>query len=354
MAAPELIQLQQEEVVAVLDDHDLNPLDNLISQLMSNSNEQHSEAELIYGLCKQEDPNTLTIKLAQILQNSHNAAAVNQIERLSDLVEWLVTTLKGLKSIPRKDSSSLTEGCSSEKSFPKATLLRLLRKALLVSSHSNTQLRNSALLLAHMIGNSSLVQKLRKLCLVGASNPVISEESSLIVSSKSDLVSNKADSLREAAANLEFIKNLLRMKSNGLKTSEGVSRNSNSWVVAKSWNSCPIGMLPCDIGSSGRLPVLDCDDDHKKVAKPLQSEEQRVPNEGTRKRGPDCDVEMLENLNFKKMRENEEALGLNGGDDDYTMTMSDGVKGCLMISGVWKKVGEEELRAMASAVRILV
>lgn len=286
---------------------------------------------------------------------SDNAAAVNQIERLSDLVEWLVTTLKGLKSIPRKDSSSLTEGCSTDKSFPKATLLRLLHKSLLVSSHSNTQLRNSALLLAHMIGNSSLVQKLRKLCLVGASNPVISEESSLIVSSKSVLVSNEADSLREAAAKLEFIKNLIRMKSNGLKTSEGVSGNSNSWVVAKSWNSCPIGMLPCDIGSSGRLPVLDCDDDHKKVAKPLQSEEQkRVLNEGTRKRGPDCDVEMLENLNFKKMRENEEAFGLNGVDDDYTMTMSDGVKGRLMISGVWKKVGEEELRAIASAVRILV
>ncbi|XP_058196377.1 uncharacterized protein LOC131312546 [Rhododendron vialii] len=285
---------------------------------------------------------------------SDNAAAVDQIERLSDLVEWLVTTLKGLKSIPRRDSSSLTEGCSTDKSFPKATLLRLLRKSLLVSSHSNTQLRNSALLLAHMIGNSSLVQKLRKLCLVGASNPVISEESSLIVSSKSVLVSNEADSLREAAAKLEFIKNLIRMKSNGLKTREGVSGNSNSWVVAKSWNSCPIGMLPCDIGSSGRLPVLDCDDDHKKVAQPLQSEEQRVLNEGTRKRGPDCDVEMLENLNFKKMRDNEGDFGLNGGDDDYTMTMSDGVKGRLMISGVWKKVGEEELRAIASAVRILV
>ncbi|KAI8525986.1 hypothetical protein RHMOL_Rhmol13G0273200 [Rhododendron molle] len=291
---------------------------------------------------------------------SDNAAAVNQIERLSDLVEWLVTTLKGLKSIPRKDSSSLTERCSTDKSFPKTTLLRLLRKSLLVSSHSNTQLRNSAVLLAHMTGNSSLVQKLRKLCLVGASNPVISEESSLIVSSKSVLVSNEADSLCEAAAKLEFIKNLIRMKSRGLKTREGVSGNSNSWVVAKSWNSCPIGMLPCDIGSSGRLPVLDCDDDHKKVAKPLQSEEQRVLNEGTRKRGPDCDVAILENSNFKKMRENEEAFGLNGGDDDYTISdggddyTKDGVKGRLMISGVWKKVGEEELRAIASAVRILV
>lgn len=49
------------------------------------------------------------------------------------------------------------------------------------------------------------------------------------------------------------------------------------------------------------------------------------------------------------MRENEEAYGLNGGDDDNNMF----VKGCLMIGGVWMEVREEQLRAIASAVRIL-
>lgn len=292
------------------------------------------------------------IEAQEAMKNlSGNAAAVNQIERLSDLVECLVTTLKGLK-MPRKDSSSLTEGSSTDKCLPMVTLQQLLRKSLLVSSHSNTQLRNSALILTRMIGNSALVQKVSKLCSLGASNPTISEENSSIVSSKIILVPQGADSLCEAAAKLEFVKNRRRMKSRVLKMREGVSGNSNRWIMTKSWNSCPIGMLPRDVGSSGRLPILDCDDDHKEVPKPLRSEEQKALNEDTRKRGPDCDVEILENSKFKKMREHEQAYGLNGGDGDNNM--SDSVKGRLMIGGVWKKVREEELRAIASSVRILV
>lgn len=148
---------------------------------------------------------------------------------------------------------------------------------------------------------------------------------------------------------LEVVKNRQRLKSSVLKTREGFSGYGNRWIMTKSWNPCPIGMLPRDVGGSGPLPILDCDDDHKEVPKPLRSEEQRVLKEDTCKREPDRDVEILENPKFKKMRENEEAYGLNGGDDDNNMF----VKGCLMIGGVWMEVREEQLRAIASAVRIL-
>lgn len=277
---------------------------------------------------------------------SENTTGVHHIERLSDLFEWLVRNLKGLKPIGRGHSATVTEGSSMDTSLPKATLVKLLRKSLLVSSPSNNQLRDAALVLAHMIGNSSLVQKLNKLCFLEASNPPFDEENSPAMCSESNLA-RLEDSINQAAKKLEFVK-LRRGKSNVLKTTDGDVGNNNRWVITKSWNSCPIGMLPCDVGSSGRLPVLDCDDDDKEDLKPLESKEQRSLSEGMLKRGLDCDVELFNNLCVKKMRE---GVCESDGKDD---TLSEGVKGRLMIGGVWKKVEEEEVFAIASAVRILV
>ncbi|GMP91490.1 hypothetical protein CsSME_00042171 [Camellia sinensis var. sinensis] len=278
---------------------------------------------------------------------SENTTGVHHIERLSDLFEWLVRNLKGLKPIGRGHSATVTEGSSIDTSLPKATLVKLLRKSLLVSSPSNNQLRDAALVLAQMIGNSSLVQKLNKLCFLEASNPTFDEENSPATSSESNLA-RLEDSIHQAAKKLEYVK-LRRVKSNVLKTTDGDVGNKNRWVITKSWNSCPIGMLPCDVGSSGRLPVLDCDDDDKDL-KPLESKEQRALNEGMLKRGLDCDVELFNNLRVKKMRGSEGVCESDGKDD----TSSEGVKGRLMIGGVWKKVEEEEVFAIASAVRILV
>ncbi|CAL5354013.1 unnamed protein product [Camellia sinensis] len=265
---------------------------------------------------------------------SENTTGVHHIERLSDLFEWLVRNLKGLKPIGRGHSATVTEGSSIDTSLPKATLVKLLRKSLLVSSPSNNQLRDAALVLAHMIRNSSLVQKLNKLCFLEASNPTFDEENSPATSSESNLA-RLEDSIHQAAKKLEFVK-LRRVKSNVLKTTDGDVGNNNRWVITKSWNS---------------LPVLDCDDDDdKEDLKPLESKEQRALNEGMLKRGLDCDVELFNNLLVKKMRGSEGVCESDGKDD----TLSEGVKGRLMIGGVWKKVEEEELFAIASAVRILV
>ncbi|KAM7523124.1 hypothetical protein LguiA_013026 [Lonicera macranthoides] len=67
-------QLQQSQLAAILGP-DPAPFETLISHLMSTSNEQRSQAELVFNLCKQSDPNSLALKLAHILQYSPSVEA---------------------------------------------------------------------------------------------------------------------------------------------------------------------------------------------------------------------------------------------------------------------------------------
>ncbi|PON98072.1 Coatomer beta subunit [Trema orientale] len=69
MAQPESTQLQQAQLAAILGP-DPAPFETLISHLMSSSNEQRSQAELLFNLCKQTDPDSLSLKLAHLLQYS--------------------------------------------------------------------------------------------------------------------------------------------------------------------------------------------------------------------------------------------------------------------------------------------
>lgn len=70
MAQPsESTQLQQAQLAAILGP-DTAPFETLISHLMSSSNEQRSQAELLFNLCKQTDPDSLSLKLAHLLQFS--------------------------------------------------------------------------------------------------------------------------------------------------------------------------------------------------------------------------------------------------------------------------------------------
>ncbi|XP_011025146.1 PREDICTED: importin-5 [Populus euphratica] len=65
----ESTQLQQAQLAAVLGG-DPSQFETLIYSLMSSSNETRSQAELIFNLAKQHDPNSLCLKLAQLLQFS--------------------------------------------------------------------------------------------------------------------------------------------------------------------------------------------------------------------------------------------------------------------------------------------
>ncbi|KAK9941431.1 hypothetical protein M0R45_018032 [Rubus argutus] len=65
----ESTQLQQAQLATILGP-DPAPFQTLISHLMSSSNEQRSQAELLFNLCKQTDPDSLSLKLAHLLQFS--------------------------------------------------------------------------------------------------------------------------------------------------------------------------------------------------------------------------------------------------------------------------------------------
>ncbi|GAB2286974.1 hypothetical protein Dimus_021362 [Dionaea muscipula] len=66
---PESTQIQQAQLASILGP-DPTPFQTLISHLMSSSNEQRSQAEALFNLSKQTDPDSLSLKLAQLLQFS--------------------------------------------------------------------------------------------------------------------------------------------------------------------------------------------------------------------------------------------------------------------------------------------
>lgn len=273
------------------------------------------------------------------LISSEDDVEIGQIELLSSLFAWLVEHFKGFYS---------------EIQIPKATLLELLRKCLLVSAPDNKLIMGSALLLAQMAENNIMIEKLSRFCLLGLSKSDVTEETAPPLSFEKLLV-HQEDAIRQAAEKLELVKRH-RVKGSIVKTTtNGDDGNHSRWVVAKSWNPCPIGMLPRALGSSGRLPALDHNDNQKMPPESSERRELWELKHCSRKREACFDIEMLDNSSVKKMRETVEDQTIEGHDsDDKDVTLCEGVKGQLLINGVWKKVEREELLAIKSAVRILV
>ncbi|KAK2641516.1 hypothetical protein Ddye_023279 [Dipteronia dyeriana] len=69
------LQPQQQAQLAAILGLDSAPFETLISSLMSASNEQRSQAELVFNLCKQHDPDSLSLKLSHLLQLSPHPEA---------------------------------------------------------------------------------------------------------------------------------------------------------------------------------------------------------------------------------------------------------------------------------------
>ncbi|KAL4334866.1 hypothetical protein GQ457_07G011910 [Hibiscus cannabinus] len=260
-----------------------------------------------------------------------------EIEHLSSLFALLVRHLE-LKA-------NNTKGSVGE-SMSNSILLELLRKCLLVSSLCNDHLLDSALHIAQLVGNSVLMEKLNKLRSLGLSRIEVTKENTSNEFSR--VVSQNKEYIDQAAKKLELVK-LQRTKSAVVKTSGDV-RNSNRWVVAKSWNPCPLGMLPGTLGSSGRIPVLDCDSDCQKDTEEMEGKNKQELNRQSGKREASDDVQLMNISSPKKLKETvENNHELGRGDVSSPSTC-----GLLMMDGVWKKVGETELQAIASAVRVLV
>ncbi|CAI9784691.1 unnamed protein product [Fraxinus pennsylvanica] len=278
--------------------------------------------------------------------NLDNFAKSCQIELLAYLFEWLVGNLKTVYPVSHKEPTEC-EDSLAESNLPKETLRRLLRKCLVLSCPGNEKLMDSALVLAQMTGDSSLLCKLKKMASLWVSNSNISKENS-VVSHSVILLSEQEDSIRQAEEQFKLIRHR-QMNGTDVKPTDSNVEVNSRWVVTKSWKPCPIGLLPHNLGFSGRLPVLDCNDKPREAQKVSDS---KAPWERNQcgKRDADCPIEELDSAFIKKVKENEAVCESYDKDD----TPSEGVMGRLMVDGVWKKVTEEELLPIASAIRLLV
>ncbi|KAK9664646.1 hypothetical protein RND81_14G058200 [Saponaria officinalis] len=72
--ATELTQQHHAQMAAILGP-DSTHFDTLISHLMSTNNDQRSQAESLYNLCKLHQPDSLSLKLAQLVQSSPHPEA---------------------------------------------------------------------------------------------------------------------------------------------------------------------------------------------------------------------------------------------------------------------------------------
>ncbi|XP_048437636.1 uncharacterized protein LOC103946347 isoform X1 [Pyrus x bretschneideri] len=279
--------------------------------------------------------------------SSDRGAEILQVDHLSSLFTWLVGNFEGLKPHQEKDSAVVIKVSSAEKTVSKAILMELLRKCLVVSASANNKLVDSAAHLAQLTGDSFLVGKLHKLSSFVSSNSDGTEEEAVRINLNNQF-NEQEESISHAAEKLELIKRRIR-KSKAVKTADAHVGNTNRWVLAKSWNPCPIGMLPRAVGSSGCLPVLDVNNVPEKVPELLGRKELWELNQCSVKRNS-SEMQLLDNPCAKKMRVTSDGFASEGED----VLSPEDVDGHLMIGGAWKKVGEEELLAIKSAVRILI
>ncbi|PIN26272.1 Nuclear protein involved in cell morphogenesis and cell surface growth [Handroanthus impetiginosus] len=273
-------------------------------------------------------------------QSPENLSKSHRMELLSCLFEWLTGNLKMLYPANQKESAE-NKVSRTDRNLAKATVLGLLRRCLLVSSPGDKHLMNSAVTLAQLNGDSSLLHKLKKLSLLELSD---SEANSVNFCNETDL-SQQEHSIRQAEEKFKLIKcSRLQNKNGKLKHSHMEAKSR--WAVAKSWNPCPIGMIPHTIGFSGRLPVLDYVSERREEV--MDNMEHRKVSLG--KREAENGIEKMDNTFVKRVKETEADCLMY----DHADVSAEGVQGHLMIDGVWKKVAEEELVAIASAVRLLV
>ncbi|GFP81544.1 protein las1 [Phtheirospermum japonicum] len=268
----------------------------------------------------------------KIDQSHKNYTKSRKSDLLSQLLAWLIDNLKALNPVILKESIE-SKNPKTEKHLTESTVLALLRRCLLISSPNNKQLMKSALNLAQLTVNASLLQKLKKLALLN-----------LLPNSESNSVNscNEEISIREAEERFELIKRRMKGKYGKVNRSEVVVGAKTKWSVARSWNLCPIGMLPSKIGFSGQLPDLE-------IVPLSDSNEDCKTILG--KREAETGVEEMDITPAKKL---ETGPGYSVMRDIQGDVSGESVKGRLMIDGTWKRVGDEELFAIASAVKLLV
>ncbi|KAL5708569.1 Importin-5 [Ranunculus cassubicifolius] len=193
-------QLQQAQLAAILG-ADVSTFETLVSHLMSSGNEQRSQAESLFNLCKQNHPDTLSLKLAHLLQSSPHVeiramSAILLRKQLTrdDSYIWprlTVSTQTALKSclllcVQREETKSITKKLCDTVSelasgiLPDGGWIELLPFMFQCVTSDSPRLQESALLmfaqLSQYIGET-LIPHLNTLhtvflqCLSSSSNP---------------------------------------------------------------------------------------------------------------------------------------------------------------------------------------
>ncbi|XP_008788499.1 uncharacterized protein LOC103706229 [Phoenix dactylifera] len=276
-------------------------------------------------------------------------AEICQLKHLCSLVPWLLTKLRALKDAGRIGLINKNMVLSTDRnSVPKVSLTKLLRKCLTLSVTGDKHLTDSVMLLAEMIGNNSLKERLKKLPLLGSKDWDSIEDP--VLASTETMCSQEEDSLKIAAAKLELLKLQFQNHSNrSTGPVDGNTDTSNMWTLAKSWIPCPIGMLPCSFSSTAVLPVLDKVDEGLESMKIEINNDKAVSDQATNKSDLDSHTEPWENGSaIKKLKPTLKEQELDFPEIKFPM------EGRLLIDGIWKKVSEQELLAIESNIRIFV
>ncbi|CAO2837401.1 unnamed protein product [Amaranthus hypochondriacus] len=321
---------------------------------------------VIIKVCKKE-PELLLTLLKAVLDMIESRKAIrdnfgsenfnlsvydSEMERigvLSSLFMWLVHVLKGLKLTQHEGQESLIDanGC-----LPKTLLIQLLRRCFHISDSENRELLQSALLLAEMVRDDHLSNKLHKLSSLTKLYPKFAEEVASDLNSYNYTLQDEC--IRQAAEKLELIKHHRNSNASVLSTQDETMEDTSIWTIAKSWKPCPIGMLPRAMDSLGCLPVLDIDlDCEAKASLYSMDPEKHLESKQSSKREASCDVDALNDSSIKRMRKMQSS-DFSEPNNSAAITTSDGLKGMLLIGGIWQKVGNQELQDMKSQISILV
>ncbi|CAN6974399.1 unnamed protein product, partial [Brassica oleracea var. botrytis] len=282
-----------------------------------------------------------------------SAEEVSQAGQLPVLFAWLVGLLTVSKHFQRNSSVEVTP--------PSTFLMELIRKCLLLGALGHELVLKSGCVLGDIVGGRVLKEKLKSLPLVDKSSTSVPSKQT----SPTTLLEQQEKNLRSAGKRLESVKLQLSRKK-GNETEKANKR----WRKARTWSTCPIGMLPRIIGSSGRLPLLDNQNTHM-ISKQAQGN-------NNVKRAAECNNQQLETLAFKRARTSTEDLNSDEvtleaheeeaemdkeQTDEETESESEGNLmfadkeegiGYLRIGDLWKRVKDGEQLVMASQVKICV
>lgn len=311
----------------------------------------------------------------QFLSSKHQRQ-VADISRLCSLVHWLLLHLKSLIDSGRIGVIGESPVFSAGRlDLPTVSLKNLFRKILSLTVIGDKHLSRSVFLLARMIDNTSLTARLKQIPLLPMLEQVSVAESA--PNNTESLLLKEEASLKQVAEKLEFFKLRLRDRSSrNLSNGRTDAAANKTWTVAKSWNPCPIGMLPCSFSSTGVLPILDKVNTDTIETDTVETKTGLISNgQVTEKREADHNIDEhetgckrlrtvseeqesdLPEISFHNIDEHETACKRlqsvsEEQESDFPEISSSPMEGRLLIGGIWKKVSEEELLDIESKIRI--